>query len=140
MQTVIFACVHSAGRSQMAAAFFNTLANRSRARAIAAGTQPTPDVAPEVVEVMLEAGIDLVRDEPRLLTPELAREGTMLVTMGCADRLPAVTHLLREEWFLADPHGKAVADLRRIRDDVRQRVRKLVEREGWAFAANGAAN
>jgi arsenate reductase len=137
MQKVIFTCMHSDGCSQMAAAFFNTLAHRSRARAIAAGTQPAPAVHPEIVAVMLEAGIDLRGHEPRLLTPEIAQEGTLLVTMGCGDRIPPVTHLLREEWFLAEPHGKDVADVRRIRDDVRQRVRTLIEREGWVHAETG---
>lgn len=138
MQTVLFACADGAGRSQMAAAFFNTFAHRSRAHAIATCTRATRAACPTIAEVMREAGVDLQRSEPMLLTPELARAGTLLVTMGCGDGLPDVTHRLREEWCLPDPDGKDVAAVRDIRDDVRRRVRMLVHREGWMRADNGA--
>lgn len=131
MQTVLFACAPGAGRAQMAAAFFNTFAHRSRAHAIAAITRPTRVSCRTVAEVMREAGIELSSDEPRLLTPELAREGTLLVTMDCGDALPEVLHRLREEWCLPEPDGQVVATVRSIRDDVRNRVRLLVQREGW---------
>jgi arsenate reductase len=82
MKTVLFACVHNAGRSQMAAAFFNKLADRKHARAVSAGTKPGDSVHPAVVQVMREAGIDLSSSKPRRLTPELAGSAQLLVTMG----------------------------------------------------------
>ena len=86
MKTVIFACVHNAGRSQMAAAFFNDLASPQHARAVSAGTQPGVHVHPEVVQAMREVGIDLSAARPQLLTEELASSADVLVTMGCAGK------------------------------------------------------
>ena len=88
MQTVIFACVHNAGRSQMAAAFFNEIADPQKARAISAGTEPGPRVHPEVLEVMGEIGLDLSQAQPQLLTETLARDASLLVTMGCGRDAP----------------------------------------------------
>lgn len=129
---VIFACVHSAGRSQMAAAFFRTLVDEGSAHALAAGTEPGARVHPEVVAVMAEVGIDLSGARPQRLTEELARDATLLVTMGCGEACPVVPGLRREDWPLDDPKGRAPEDVRRIRDDVRSRVVALVEREGFA--------
>jgi arsenate reductase (thioredoxin) len=134
VKTVIFACVHNAGRSQMAAAFLNAIAEGARARAVSAGTQPAARVHPEVVAVMKEAGLDLSGAMPRLLTAELAREATLLVTMGCGDACPAVPGLRREDWPLPDPKGRSAAEVRRIRDEIRDRVAALVAREGWQRA------
>jgi arsenate reductase len=131
MKTVIFACVHNAGRSQMAAAFFNALADASRARALSAGTQPGPRVHPEVLEAMGEAGIDLSAARPTLLTDELAAGAEWLITMGCGEACPHVPGLRREDWPLQDPKGQAVEQVRRIRDDIRARVEALLAREGW---------
>src|SRR3990170_3931773 len=91
--TVIFACVHNAGRSQMAAAFFNEMADPTRARAISAGTKPGTRVHPEVLETMREAGIDLASATLRLLTSELASQAQLLITMGCGDECPVVPGL-----------------------------------------------
>ncbi|MGH9140799.1 MAG: low molecular weight phosphatase family protein, partial [Vicinamibacterales bacterium] len=88
MITVLFACVHNAGRSQMAAALFNALADPARARALSAGTRPADRVNPVVVEVMREAGIELPPQSPRLLTPDLAGQADWLITMGCGDECP----------------------------------------------------
>jgi arsenate reductase len=132
VKTVIFACVHNAGRSQMAAAFFNDMADPAEARAISAGTQPAQQVHPEVIEVMRELGFDLAAAKPQLLTRELAAQGTLLVTMGCGDACPVVPGLRRDDWSLEDPKGKALDDVRRIRDEIRERVRKLVPAESWA--------
>ena len=88
MQTVIFACVHNGGRSQMAAAFFNEFADPEKARAISAGTEPGPRVHPEVLEVMREIGLDLSQAQPQLLTEALARDASLLVTMGCGENAP----------------------------------------------------
>ncbi len=135
MTTVIFACVHSAGRSQMSAAFFNALADATRARAIAAGTQPAERVHPEVVEAMREVGIDLSAATPRLLTEELARQASLLVTMGCGESCPVVPGLERADWALADPKGQSLERVRAVRDDVRVRVVALIAARGWGPGA-----
>jgi arsenate reductase len=120
--TVIFACVHNAGRSQMAAAFFNALAAPRKARAVSAGTNPGPQVHSEVVAAMREVGMDLHAAVPRLLTPELAKDATWLITMGCGDACPVVPGVSRGDWPLDDPKGQPLERVRQIRDDIRQRV------------------
>ena len=131
MTTVLFACVHNAGRSQMAAAWFNLLADPRRARAISAGTEPAPRVHPEVVAVMKEAGIDLSTAPTTRLTTELALGVQMLVTMGCGDRCPVVPGVARDDWPLEDPKGQSLDRVRGIRDDIRRRVEALLARQGW---------
>jgi arsenate reductase len=128
---IIFACVHSAGRSQMAAAFFNSLVDPAVARAVSAGTQPGARVHPEVIEAMREAGIDLAAATPRLLTPELARGATLLVTMGCGDECPVVPGAERQDWPLQDPKGQPPEAVRRIRDEIRGRVQALIAAHRW---------
>jgi arsenate reductase (thioredoxin) len=130
-KTVLFACVHNAGRSQMAAAFFNAHADPTRVRAISAGTQPGARVHPEVVAVMREVGIDLEGVRPQLLTDALAAQCTLLVTMGCGEACPIVPGTRRQDWPLPDPKGRPLPAVREIRDDVRGRVQALVTREGW---------
>jgi arsenate reductase (thioredoxin) len=129
MKKVIFACIHNAGRSQMAAAFFNRLADSRRAVAISAGTQPAEHVHPIVAEVMLEAGIDLRSAKPQKLTPQLAQGAEMLITMGCGDGCPYVPGLRRDDWPLKDPKGLSKEEVRIIRDEIRARVKSLVESE-----------
>ena len=107
MKTYVFACVHNAGRSQMAAAWLGRLADPAKARAVSAGTEPGARVHPEVVEAMREVGIDLSAAQPRKLTDDLARGATVLVTMGCGEACPAIPGLRREDWPLEDPKGKA---------------------------------
>jgi protein-tyrosine-phosphatase/N-acetylglutamate synthase-like GNAT family acetyltransferase len=131
MQTIIFACVHNAGRSQMAAAFFNHIASPSRAVAKSAGTQPADRVHPEVVSAMREVGIDLENATPQRLTPELARDAAWLITMGCGDECPVVPGVKRDDWPLADPKGRGRAEVRAIRDEVRARVEAFVDHEGY---------
>ena len=131
MRSVVFACVHNAGRSQMAAAFFNALADPARARASSAGTAPGARVHPEVVEVMREVGIDLSNARPQKLTADLARGAALLVTMGCGDDCPVLPGTRRDDWPLEDPKAKSLGEVRRIRDEVRQRVERLVFTEGW---------
>jgi arsenate reductase len=128
--TVIFACVHNAGRSQMAAAFFNALVDPSTARAVSAGTQPADRVNPVVVEAMREAGIDISGATPQRLTQTVAEQASLLVTMGCGDDCPYVPGLQRDDWPLEDPAGQPLERVRVIRDDIRQRVHTLVTREG----------
>lgn len=135
MKTVIFACVHNAGRSQMAAAFLNAAADPARARAVSAGTQPAARVHPEVVEVMRELGLDLSAAAPQRLTPELAQNANMLVTMGCGDACPVVPGLERDDWPLPDPKGQSPERVREIRDEIRERVRRLIQERGWATPA-----
>jgi arsenate reductase len=128
--TVVFACVHNAGRSQMAAAFFNALADPSKARAVSAGTQPADRVNPVVVEAMREAGIDVSRATPQQLTQTVAARASLLVTMGCGDECPHVPGLQRDDWPLDDPAGQPLERVRAIRDDIRQRVHTLVTHAG----------
>ena len=132
MNTVLFACVHNAGRSQMAAAWFNSLSDPTKARAISAGTEPGPRVHPEVVIAMSEVGVDLSGAPTTKLTPELAARASMLITMGCGDQCPVVPGVTRDDWPLEDPKGKPIDAVRVIRDDIISRVQELVERQGWA--------
>lgn len=132
MKTVIFACVHNAGRSQMAAAFFNALADSQKARGVSAGTQPGERVHPEVQAAMAELGIDLSGARPQRLTDELAQGAQWLITMGCGEACPHVPGLKRDDWPLEDPKGKPVERVREIRDEVRSRVSAFLAREGWA--------
>ena len=125
MKTIVFACVHNAGRSQMAAAFLNQLA-KGKARAVSAGTQPGSRVHPEVVEAMKETGIDLSGAVPQKLTTELAAGANMLITMGCGDECPYIPGLQRDDWPLDDPKGRSLDDVRRIRDEIRRRVIDLL--------------
>jgi arsenate reductase len=132
LNKVIFACVHNAGRSQMAAAFFRQYADPTRAFAVSAGTNPAERVHPEVVDAMRELGIDLTGAKPQKLTAELASDATLLVTMGCGDECPYVPGLRVDDWPLKDPKGQSANAVRAIRDDVRQRVAALVASEGWS--------
>ena len=125
-RTIVFACVHNAGRSQMAASFFNMFADPRKARALSAGTTPGERVHAEVVTAMREAGIDLSAAAPRLLTPELATGATWLITMGCGDSCPLLPGTLREEWPLADPQGQSLVRVRHIRNEIRQRVTQFI--------------
>ncbi len=131
MKTVIFACVHNAGRSQMAAAFFNDLANGALARAVSAGTHPADRVHPVVVDAMREVGVDLSAAKPQRLTSELASGTELLVTMGCGEECPVLPGIRRDDWPLADPAGQPAERVREIRDEIRERVWQLLVNEGW---------
>ena len=137
MNTVLFACTHNAGRSQMAAAFFNALADPRQARAISAGTAPAARVHPVVLEAMRDAGFDLAPATPQKLTDELARTATLLVTMGCGEECPFVPGLEVEDWVLPDPGDRPLAEVRAIRDTIRAKVADLVAGRGWAKATTG---
>ena len=129
MKTYVFACVHNAGRSQMAAAWLSQLANPAKARSVSAGTEPGTRIHPEVLEAMKEVGVDLSTAVPRKLTDELASGASMLITMGCGEACPVVPGLRREDWPLEDPKGKPVERVREIRDEVRGRIEDLIRRE-----------
>ena len=130
MFKVIFACIHNAGRSQMAAAFFNHLADPAKAQAASAGTEPGVRVHPEVQAMMQEIGIDLSDAKPQKLTEELASDAQLLVTMGCGDKCPYVPGLRRDDWPLRDPKGLPEDEVRVIRDDIKRRVQELLRTEG----------
>lgn len=130
MVKVIFACIHNAGRSQMAAAFFNQLVDPVKAVAVSAGTDPGLRVHPEVLTAMQEIGIDLSNAKPQKLTEELAQDAQLLITMGCGDKCPYVPGLRRDDWPLRDPKGQPVNEVRAIRDEIKDRVKSLLDREG----------
>ena len=131
MKTIIFACVHNAGRSQMSAAFFNHMADPAKARAISAGTKPADQVHPEVLAMMRDIGIDLSSARPQKLTAELAQGAHLLITMGCGDECPYVPSLQRADWPLQDPKVQSAGRVIEIRDDIRRRVAQLIAQEGW---------
>ena len=135
MAKVIFACVHNAGRSQMARAWFERLADPALAVAVSAGTEPADRVHPIVVEAMDERGIDLRAVHPQRLTSELARDAALLVTMGCGEACPYVPGLAVVDWPLRDPKGQGIASVREIRDEIEKRVTDLVVSRGWARKA-----
>ena len=137
MKKIIFACVHNAGRSQMSAALFNQFADPKLALAISAGTQPVEHVHPVVVEAMLEVGIDLKAAKPKKLTAELAQDADMLITMGCGEDCPYVPGLRRDDWPLPDPKDQGIESVRRTREEIRERVLKLLARE--SLGRNGAS-
>jgi len=134
MTRILFACVHNAGRSQMAAAFFNRIADPSLAQAISAGTEPATQIHPEVLRVMREVGIELDGVTPRLLTTDLASQANILVTMGCGEPCPVVPGAKREDWSLPDPKGQPLERVRQIRDEIRKRIHEMVKANGWGSA------
>jgi arsenate reductase (thioredoxin) len=131
VKPVLFVCVHNSGRSQMAEAFFNRLAEERGldARAWSAGTAPTDRINPVAAQAMAEAGVPMEGQQPKLLTPEMAREAGPIITMGCgveSEMCPAGTYIT-EDWGLPDPHGQPVEGVREVRDVVRERVERLVD-------------
>lgn len=136
MDRVVFACRRNAGRSQMAEAFFNLMADASLARAVSAGTTPADRIHAEVLDVMREVGIDLSKARPRLLTTELAAGARLLVTMGCGEECPYLPGVAVEDWPIEDPKGQPLSRVRAIRDEVRTRVADLVEKRGWRRPAD----
>jgi arsenate reductase len=129
MMTVLFACVHNAGRSQIAAALFNRYADPAKARAISAGTQPAARVHPEVVEAMRARGVDVSKASPQKLTAELAAGVDWLITMGCGDECPVVPGVRRDDWPILDPKGQPAGTVNAIADDIDTRIRAFVAAE-----------
>jgi arsenate reductase len=125
MATVLFVCLHNAGRSQMSQALFEH-ANEGRHQALSAGTTPAQNVHPEVIEVMRELGIDLAERRPRLLTRELAAQADVVVTMGCGDQCPFIPGKRYIDWELEDPKGRPVQEVRATRDEIAGRVVALL--------------
>jgi protein-tyrosine-phosphatase len=125
MANVLFVCSHNSGRSQMSQALFERATN-GRHHAASAGTTPAERVHPEVVEVMLELGVDLAGRTPRRLTDDLARWADLIVTMGCGDQCPHVPGMRHLDWDLPDPKGAPVDDVRATRDEIGRRVADLL--------------
>ncbi|HSK23367.1 MAG TPA: arsenate reductase ArsC [Egicoccus sp.] len=127
--TVLFLCVHNAGRSQMAAGWLRSLAG-DRVNVLSAGSQPAETVNPAAVEAMHEVGIDIAGQQPRRWTDEALAATDVVVTMGCGDECPYVPGTRYVDWELTDPAGKGVEDVRPIRDDIERRVRGLLAELG----------
>ena len=124
--TVLFVCVHNAGRSQMAAGYLQRLAG-DRVQVLSAGSQPAEEVNPVAVAAMAEEGIDIAHETPQLLTDTAVREADVVVTMGCGDECPFFPGRRYEDWVLDDPAGQTIDVVRPIRDEIRRRVAKLVD-------------
>lgn len=123
--TVLFVCVHNAGRSQMAAGYLESLAG-DRIEVLSAGTEPKKDINPSAIEAMAEVGIDITHNSPKVLTTEAVQASDYVITMGCGDTCPFFPGKTYLDWPLADPAGKGVEDVRPIRDEIRARVDALI--------------
>ncbi|AIR98277.1 arsenate reductase ArsC [Streptomyces glaucescens] len=123
--SVLFVCVHNAGRSQMAAAFLTRLAG-DRVQVRSAGSAPADTVNPAVVEAMAEVGIDIAAEVPKVLTVDAVRASDVVITMGCGDTCPVFPGKRYLDWQLPDPAGRGVEAVRPIRDEIEQRIRGLV--------------
>ena len=139
MHQVLFVCVHNAGRSQMAEAFFNRLAV-GKALAISAGTLPASGVHPVVRDAMAEVGIDLAGQQPKMLTSEMVERADRVITMGCGieEACPAPLLARVEDWGLEDPVGQHLEKVRQIREEIRRRVQNLVAELADATDASSA--
>jgi arsenate reductase len=123
--TVLFVCVHNAGRSQMAAGWLQHLGG-DRVQVLSAGSAPADAVNPVAVEAMAEVGVDIAAGRPKVLTTEAVRESDVVVTMGCGDACPFFPGKRYEDWQLDDPAGQGIEAVRPIRDQIRQRVEALL--------------
>jgi arsenate reductase (thioredoxin) len=123
--TVLFVCVHNAGRSQMAAGFMTHLSG-GRVEVLSAGSAPKDQINPIAIEAMAEAGIDIAHSVPKILTTEAVQESDVVITMGCGDACPIFPGKRYEDWELEDPAGKDLVTVRRVRDDIKRRVEALL--------------
>jgi len=123
--TVLFVCVHNAGRSQMAAGFMNTL-GAGRVEVLSAGSAPKDSINPIAVQAMQELGIDISNNTPKVLTPEAVQESDAVITMGCGDVCPFYPGKRYEDWVLDDPAGQGIESVRVIRDEIKKRVEQLL--------------
>jgi arsenate reductase len=124
-KTILFVCVHNAGRSQMAAAFARLLGG-DRVDVLSAGSAPGERIHPGVAEAMAEIGVDLSRERPALLRPEAVRAADAVITMGCGDACPVFPGKRYEDWVVPDPAGKPLAEVRPVREEIRRRVERLL--------------
>ena len=123
--TVLFVCVHNAGRSQMAAGFMEVL-SEGKVQVRSAGSAPKDSINPVAVSVMAEVGIDIANNQPKVLTNEAVQESDVVITMGCGDACPFYPGKRYEDWVLEDPAGKDIETVRRVRDEIRSRVTNLL--------------
>ena len=123
--TVLFVCVHNAGRSQMAAGYLRHLAG-DRIEVLSAGSQPADQINPVAVAAMREEGIDVTAERPKVLTTEAVQESDVVVTMGCGDACPFFPGKRYEDWVLDDPAGRPIEEVRPVRDEIRRRVEALI--------------
>ena len=123
--TVLFVCVHNAGRSQMAAGYLRHLAG-DRIEVLSAGSEPGDQVNPVAVAAMAEEGIDIASEQPKVLTTEAVQQSDVVITMGCGDACPYVPGKRYEDWKLDDPAGQGIEDVRPIRDEIRRRIEALI--------------
>jgi len=123
--TVLFVCVHNAGRSQMAAGFMHEL-GQGRVEVLSAGSAPKDSINPVAVAAMAEVGIDIANNTPKVLTPEAVQESDAVITMGCGDVCPFYPGKRYEDWVLEDPAGQGIEPVRVIRDEIKLRVEKLL--------------
>ena len=129
MKIILFVCIHNSGRSQMAEAFFNKLAG-GKAQAYSAGTKPADEVNQTVVDAMKEVGIDISGSKPKLITMDMVEKAERMITMGCGTEAEAVcpaSFIETEDWALEDPKGKPLEQVRKIRDEIKERVIKLAK-------------
>ena len=123
-KTIMFVCVHNAGRSQMAAGFMRELGG-DRVEVLSAGSAPKDSINPVAVDAMAELGIDIANQKPKILTPEAVQQSDVVITMGCGDACPYYPGKRYEDWKLDDPAGQGIEPVRVIRDDIKSRVEAL---------------
>lgn len=123
--TVLFVCVHNAGRSQMAAGYMSAL-SKGRVEVLSAGSEPKDTINPLAIEVMAEEGIDIANNVPKILTVEAVKESDVVITMGCGDTCPIFPGKRYEDWELVDPAGKDIDTVRAVRDDIKGRIETLL--------------
>lgn len=123
--TVLFVCVHNSGRSQMAAGWLQHLAG-DRVHVLSAGSAPADSINPVAVEAMLEVGIDIAANQPKVLTTEAVKDSDVVITMGCGDTCPFFPGKRYEDWVLDDPAGQGIESVRPIRDEIKSRVEQLL--------------
>ena len=132
--TVLFVCVHNAGRSQMAAGWLEALGS-GRVRVLSAGSMPADQINPVAVEAMAEVGIDIASNQPKVLTDGAVQDSDVVITMGCGDACPFYPGKRYEDWKLDDPAGQGIEAVRPIRDEIRVRIEGLLESLGVAVSS-----
>ena len=130
--TVLFVCVHNAGRSQMAAGFMQHLAGE-KVNVLSAGSAPKDSINPIAIAAMAEVGIDIAHNQPKVLTVEAVKESDAVITMGCGDACPIFPGKRYEDWVLEDPAGQSIDIVRKIRDEIKQKVEKLLAELNISF-------
>ena len=126
MPSVLFVCVHNAGRSQMAAGFMSTLSG-GKVEVLSAGSAPKDSINPIAVEAMAEVGIDIANNVPKILTTDAVQQSDVVITMGCGDTCPFFPGKRYEDWVLDDPAGQGIESVRVIRDEIKKRVEDLLK-------------